>query len=196
MRDRRTIRPGPRSRPDPGRQLTPTDRRSGPWSLIRSWAITTARRVGHVRARRQSGRDITPAFVSSRDRLEAARAERRGLLRRLERADTDAEAEQIRLSLDANSLRIERLRREISALRERTDYAAVSVELEASDGGGGGGATGGTRDALDESLGLLEGSLNLLVRALGVLLPLALVAGLGWLGGRLLRRRRREAALR
>jgi hypothetical protein len=34
------------------------------------------------------------------------------------------------------------------------------------------------------------------VRALGVLLPLALVAGLGWLGGRLLRRRRREAALR
>jgi hypothetical protein len=29
-----------------------------------------------------------------------------------------------------------------------------------------------------------------------VLVPLALIAGLGWFGGRMLRRRRREAALR
>lgn len=157
-------------------------------------AIRDLSKLGHVRARRQAGRDITPAFVSSRDRLEAARAERRGLLRRLERAGTDAEADRIRARLAAVSLRIERLRRELGALRERTNYAAVTVELEGTDGGGAGG--GGTRDALDDSLGLLEGSLNVLVRVLGVLIPLALVGGLGWLAGRLLRRRRREAALR
>lgn len=158
-------------------------------------ALRDLSKLGHVRARRQSGRDITPAYVSSRDRLEAARAERRGLLRRLERAETDAGADRIRDRLEGVSLRIERLRRELGALRERTNYAAVSVDLEGTDGEGGAGG-GATRDAFDDSVALLEGSLNLLVRALGVLIPLGVVAGLGWAGGRLLRRRRREAALR
>ena len=161
-------------------------------------AVRDLSKLGHVRARRQAGRDVTPVFVATRDRLVEARAERRSLLRRLERAGSDAEADRIRRRLEGVSLRIERLRREIEALRERTNYAAVSVELEADgdESDGGGTAGGGTRDALDDSLGLLEGSLNLVVRALGVLIPLGIVAGLGWLGGRLLRRRRREAALR
>ena len=150
-----------------------------------------------MRARRQAGRDVTPAYVSSRDRLTAAKAERRSLLRRLAAAGSDDEAEAIRRRLDAVSLRIERLRRELGALRERTDYAAVAVTLEAGgDDYGGGASGGGTRDAFEDSLGLLVGSLNLLLRALGVLIPLGIVAGLGWLAGGVLRRRRREAALR
>lgn len=162
-------------------------------------ALADLSKLGHVRARRQAGQDITPAFVSARDRLDAARAERRSLLRRLAGADSDAEAERIRRRLDALSLSIERLRRELGALRERSDYAAVTVVLEASDGedeGDDGSGAGGTRDALDDSLGLLAASLNLVLRALGVLIPLGLAAGLGMVGSRLLRRRRREAALR
>ena len=158
-------------------------------------ALADLSKLGHVRARREAGSDVTPAYVSVRDRLEAARAERESLLRRLAAADTDAAAERIRTRLAGVSLRIERLRREFGALRERTNYSAVTVDLEASDGDSGAGG-GGTRDALDDSLGLLADSLNLLVRALGVLIPLALIGGLGWLGGRILRRRRREAALR
>jgi hypothetical protein len=158
-------------------------------------ALRDLSKLGHVRARSQSGRDVTPAFVSSRDRLSAARAERRSLLRRLAAADSDRAAEAIRRRLDAVSLRIDRLRRELGALRERTDYVAVAVTLEA-EGDDGGAATGGTREALDDSLGLLAGSLNLALRALGVLIPVGIVAGLGWLGGTMLRRRRREAALR
>ena len=160
-------------------------------------ALRELSKLGHVRARRQAGRDVTPAFVSSRERLTAAKAERRSLLRRLENAGSDSEAEALRRRLDAVALRIDRLRRELGALRERTDYAAVAVTLEgAGEGGGEGGSGGGIGDAWDDTLGLLEGSLNLALRALGVLIPLGTVAGLGWLGGRLLRRRRREAALR
>ena len=159
-------------------------------------AISDLSKLGHVRARRQTGRDVTPAYVTSRDRLTAAKAERRSLLRRLAAADSDSEAEALRRRLDAVNLRIVRLRRELGALSERTDYAAVTVELEASGDGGAGGTGGGPGDALDDALGLLEASLGIALRALGVLIPLALVAGLGWLGGRLLRRRRREAALR
>ena len=158
-------------------------------------ALGDLSKLGHVRARRQAGRDVTPVYVSTRDALTAAKAERRSLLRRLAAADSDTEAEAIRRRLDAVTLRIERLRRELGAVRERTDYVAVSVDLETEDGGGDSGA-GGAGDAFDDSLGLLEGALGLVIRALGVLIPLALVAGLGWLGGRLLRRRRREAALR
>jgi hypothetical protein len=158
-------------------------------------ALGDLSKLGNVRSRRQSGQDVTPLYVSARDRLTTAKAERRSLLRRLEAADTDAEAEAIRRRLDAVNMRIERLRRELGALRDRTDYAAVSVELEPG-GDSGGGAGGGTGEAFDDAVGLLEGSLNLALRALGVLIPVGIVAGLGWLGGRILRRRRREAALR
>jgi hypothetical protein len=41
----------------------------------------------------------------------------------------------------------------------------------------------------------LETMLNFTVRALGVLLPIGLLAALAGFGGRALRRRRREAAL-
>jgi hypothetical protein len=158
-------------------------------------AMRDLSKLGHVRARRQAGQDVTPVYVTARDRLTAAKAERRSLLRRLAASASDSETEAIRRRLDLVNLRIVRLRRELGALRERTDYAAVTVELEAGrDSGGAGG--GGTGAAFDDTLGLLEGSLGIALRALGVLIPLALVAGLGWVAGRLLRRRRREAALR
>jgi hypothetical protein len=159
-------------------------------------ALRDLSKLGHVRARRQAGQDVTPVYVAARDRLTTAKAERRSLLRRLAVADTDGEAEAIRRRIDAVDLRIVRLRRELEALRERTDYAVVAVELEAGDDSGGGAGGGGTGEAFDDALGLLEGSLGIALRALGVLIPLALVAGLGWLAGRLLLRRRREAALR
>jgi hypothetical protein len=159
-------------------------------------ALRDLSRLGHVRARRQAGQDVTPVYVDARDRLTAAKAERRGLLRRLARAGSDSETEAIRARIDVVDMRIVRLRRELGALRERTDYAAVTVELEAAGDSGGDSGAGGTGEAFDDALGLLEGSLGIALRALGVLIPLALVAALGWLGGSLLRRRRREAALR
>ena len=56
--------------------------------------------LADVRSQSQTGRDVTPAYVTARDRLQAARAERKSLLRRLEAATTDTEAEAIRRRLD------------------------------------------------------------------------------------------------
>jgi hypothetical protein len=79
-------------------------------------------------------------------------------------------------------------------LRSRTAYSTVSLTLEADkDGAGAGG--GGTGAAWHDALHTLEAMLNFSVRALAVLLPLGLLAGLAGLGGRALRRRRREGAL-
>ena len=152
--------------------------------------------LGDVRARNDMGQDVTREYVSVSDRLAAARAERRALLRRLATADDDGRIQQLRDRLDANARELASLRGQIRDLRERTNYASVGVTLVEKKGGeGDGGATGGTGtdDAIDDSLGLLIGSFNWLLRALGVLIPVAVIGGAAWWAGRSLRRRRREA---
>jgi hypothetical protein len=150
-----------------------------------------------VRSQSQSGRDVTRAHVTTRDRLQAARAERQSLLRRLENADTDEQAEAIRTRLDLVSAEINGLRAQLRDLRLRTDYAVVTVTLLAAEDGddGGAGGAGSFDDALGDAGDLLAGTAGILIRVLAVALPLALIAGLGWLIGAALRRRRRESAL-
>jgi hypothetical protein len=149
-----------------------------------------------VRSQSQSGRDVTREHVTARDRLQAARAERRSLLRRLEDADTDEEAEAIRARLDIVAGEINGLRAQLRDLRLRTDYAVVTVTLlAAGDGSSEGSGTGSFDDALGDAGDLLAGSAGIVIRVLAVALPLAVVALLGWLIGAALRRRRRESVL-
>jgi hypothetical protein len=86
----------------------------------------------------------------------------------------------------------------VRELRTRTDYAKVSVTLR-QDGDGGGSSGSGDGDglggAVDDALASLEDSVEILVRALGVLIPLGLLAAALALAARAFRHRRREAAL-
>jgi hypothetical protein len=159
-------------------------------------AVRELSALGSVRSRTQSGQDVTREFSLTRDRLAAARAERRSLLRRLERADTDEEAEAIRRRLDLVAGEIRGLRSQAREVRLRADYAAVSVSLaEDEDDSGSAGGLNGTSAALDDAVNSLAGSLNLALRVLGVILPLGLVALLAWIAVRAVFRRRRESAL-
>ncbi len=159
-------------------------------------ALADLAKLGEVRSRSQNGQDVTQQFVSAEDRLQAARAERRSLLRRLENADSDTEAESIRRRLDLNAGEIRGLRGQVRELRTRTDYAVVSVSLTREGEDSGGAANDdGLGGAMDDALRSLEDSVEILVRALGILLPLSLLAGVVALAGRGFRRRRREAAL-
>jgi hypothetical protein len=152
--------------------------------------------LADVRTQSQSGRDVTREHVTAKDRLRAARAERRSLLRRLEVATTDEEAEAIRRRLDLVAGEINGLRAELRDLRLRTDYAVVTVSLLAKEHNEGGAVGGGSfDDALGDAGDLLVTVAGLIVRALAVALPLGLLALAGWLAGRVLQRRRRESAL-
>src|SRR4029453_477173 len=124
-------------------------------------------------------------------RLQSARAERRSLLRRLELAATDEEAESIRRRLDPPAGEINGLRSQLRDLRLRTDYAVVTVSLLPKDGDQGGGAGGSFDDALGDASSLLVGAAGLIVRALAVALPLGLIALAAWPRGRAVRARRR-----
>lgn len=152
--------------------------------------------LGDVRSRTQQGQDVTREAVTAEDRLEAARAERRSLLRRLERAGSDAEAEAIRRRLDLNAGEIRGLRAQVRDIRLRTGYATVSVTLEEKRGDGSTGASDdGLGGALDDALRSIGESAEIAVRVLGVALPLALLGALGWGAARFALRRSREAAL-
>jgi hypothetical protein len=151
--------------------------------------------LADVRTQTQTGRDVTREHVTAKDRLQAARAERRSLLRRLELASTDEEAEAIRRRLDLVAGEINGLRSQLRSLRLRTDYAVVTVSLLPKNGDEGGGAGGSFNDALGDAGDLLVGVAGVIVRALAVALPLGLIALAGWLAGRVVRRRQRESAL-
>ena len=145
-----------------------------------------------VRARSESGTDVTGSFVSTRDRLRTARALRASLLRRLELAVTDTAANAIQRRLDIVGSRITRLRGQLRDVRQRTEFATVFVELVDEDSGV---VTGEADEALDDAVGSLEDILTFLIRAAGILLPLALVGGVGWLLVTRARKRARERAL-
>jgi hypothetical protein len=144
----------------------------------------------------QEGRDVTRQHATAKDRLQAARAERRSLLRRLEEADTDEEAEAIRRRLDLVAGEINGLRTQLRDLSLRTDYAVVTVTLlVAGHHDDNGGVGGSFDDAVDDAGSLLVGFAGVLIRVLALALPLGLIGLAAWLATRAARRRRRESAL-
>lgn len=151
-------------------------------------------RLAHVTSRTASTDDITRAYVSATDRLDDARAERQALLKALEKADTDVEADAIRRQIRLARDRIAIAQRDVEALQRRADRARVTVTVRSTGRKTEGGAwTPG--DALDDAGRILEVAAGVVVVTAAALLPLALLGILGALGARSMRRRRREAAL-
>jgi len=162
-------------------------------------ALAALSKLGHVAERRQNLVDITGSFTSTQDRLSDARAERRGLLRALGRASTQARIDSLRARLRTVRSQIARLNGDLAALRQRADLSTVSVTVRGDgsksgdeDGAGGGWSTG---DAARDALRVLEVMAGVTLIALAISAPLALLAGLVALGVRSGRRRRREGAL-
>jgi hypothetical protein len=159
-------------------------------------ALADLSRLAHVRERSQAARDITAQAVSAADRLQEARKERQSLLRQLGRAVTLNETESIKARLRLVNRRIAAARASVRRVSNRASFANVSVSVVADAGSGA--APGGSwtpRDAFRDAVRVLEVAAGVFLIALALLIPLALVAGLGWLGGRVAVRRRRERAL-
>jgi hypothetical protein len=163
-------------------------------------ALARLSKLGHVRSRTQNSQDVTGAFVSAQERLDAGLAERKGLLRQLARADTPNETASIRERLRLVQSEIASARAQVRRLRTRTDFSAISVTIEPGDSSGG--ASGGSSDgawtpgdALDDAVRVLEVCAGVALVGAAVLLPFALL-GLGaGIASRGVRRRRREQAL-
>ena len=149
--------------------------------------------LADVASRTENADDVTASFVSARTRLQELNAERRGLLRRLERAETEQAAAAIRSRMRLVNDQIDGQTRVLAEMRRRTSYATVNVTLQPKqdDDGATGGISDGARDLRDS----LIDAANLGLRVLGVAIPIGLVAGLLWISAGRVSRRRREAAL-
>jgi hypothetical protein len=150
--------------------------------------------LADVRSRTQNADDITQPYNAVAGQLSEARALRHSLLSRLAKATTDTEAQALRRRIRLESAQIRALSARFSALQNRARFATIDVTLvreRARHAASAGGVSGDFHDALHS----LAVSFGIALRVLGVAIPLALLAALGWLGAAILRRRRREAAL-
>jgi hypothetical protein len=150
--------------------------------------------LADVRSRTQNADDITQPYNAVAGQLGEARALRHSLLSRLAKATTDTEAQALRKRIRLESAQIRSLSARFSALQNRARFATIDVTLvreRAHHAASAGGVSGDFHDALHS----LAVSFGIALRVLGVAIPLALLAALGWLGAGILRRRRREAAL-
>jgi hypothetical protein len=149
--------------------------------------------LADVRSRTQSADDITAPYNAAQSQLDEARALRHSLLARLAKATTDSEADALRTRIHLVDAQIRSLSARFARLQSRARLATIDVTLvrERAHHAGATGISGDFHDALHS----LAVSFGIAVRVLGVALPLALLAALGWFGASALKRRRREATL-
>jgi hypothetical protein len=150
--------------------------------------------LADVRSRTENADDITQPYNAVAGQLSEARALRHSLLSRLAKAATNTEVQALHKRIRLESAQIRSLSARFAALQNRARFATIDVTLvreRAHHAASAGGVTGDFHDALHS----LAVSFGIALRVLGVALPLALLAALGWLAAALLKRRRREAAL-
>lgn len=138
--------------------------------------------------------DITRPFVSARDRLRDARAERRQLLRALGNASSDEEAEALRRQLRQARREISRAEAAFDRIARRARTSNVSLTVNGSPGGDSddGWDLG---EAADDALSALKAVAGVLLISAAILAPLALLIAVALLIASATRKRRRDRAL-
>jgi hypothetical protein len=153
--------------------------------------------LGHVVSRTDGTRDITSSYVSTKRRIAAFEETRDSLLRQLEDAFTEAEQQSIKRRLRIVEAQLAAAQDQLGDIQRRVHFVPVAVTITADDslGAGGGGGNWSVGDALDDAGRVLEVAAGVLVVSAAVLVPVGLVAIIGLLSAREIRRRQREAAL-
>jgi hypothetical protein len=164
-----------------------------------SRALGELSELARVRERTQSSLDITGFFVSARERLQDAQAERRALLLALARATTVNETASIRARLRLVSEEIAGAKNGLARVTNRARYSTISVTLTGDKSLGSGDPEENSSwtpgDAWNDAGRILEVAAGVALIALAIGLPLGLIALSAWLAVRQVTRRRRERAL-
>jgi hypothetical protein len=158
-----------------------------------SAALAALGRLAPVRAESQSLQDITDQYNAARTRLADAVAERQALLRALSEAGTQGEIESLHARLALASGAITRARSAFQSVSRRASSSAVEVTVLGDTHAAAGGSS--LSRALHDAGDVLKAALAVLIVALAVLVPLALLVAFGAIAWRASRRRLRERAL-
>ena len=146
--------------------------------------------LGRVVSRDEGSANVTGAYVDAGKAFHQARTKVDSLLAQLDSASSPAEAASIRQQLVTARQQLVAAREALRGVKGRVTYAPVTVQIRAN--GDGNWSIG---DAAGDAGDILKAIAGGTLVTLAVLVPLAALLALGWLGGRELNRRRREAAL-
>ena len=162
-------------------------------------ALTQLSRLGHVSSRTQSAQDVTDQRDTLTSAVRDPRAYRDSLRTRLANAKTDREASSLRGRLQRAEQSLRSRERDVARLSQQTSMATVDVKVRGNRRSSAARVKSGGRwtpgDALHDAGRVLEVVAGVLLIALAVALPLAVVGGVAALLAQLLKRRRRERAL-
>ena len=155
-------------------------------------------KLAHVSSRSQQAQDVTDQREQLESLVRDARADREGLRTRLAKATTDKERSRLRGLLDRATRRVTARTRDLNQLGAEVSYATVDLSIE-GDRRSGAIADPDDRwtpgDALGDAGRVLEVIAGVLMIALAVLFPIAVIGLIALLIGRRLTRHRRLRAL-
>jgi hypothetical protein len=146
--------------------------------------------LGRVVSRDEGSTNVTGAYVDAGKAFRQARAKVDSLVAQLDSASSPTEAAAIRQQLVTARQELAAARTALRGTKQGVAYAPVTVQIRA-DGDG----NWSIGDAADDAVGVLEAIAGAALITLAVLVPLAALLMLGWLGAREFSRRRREATL-
>lgn len=152
------------------------------------------RALGEVEVQSVRGQDVTAEYVDLNARLRIAKARRAVLLELMETAVTIEQTIRVQNALDDVQLRIEELQGSLRLLDDRTSLATISLsmreegvereqEVEEAD----------LATAFERSVAGFVGVIAAIVIGIGYLLPIAILALIGWFVGTRIQRRRGES---
>jgi hypothetical protein len=156
-------------------------------------ALASLGRLAPTREESQSLQDITDEYGAARRKLADAVAERQALLRALARASTQSQIESLHARIALAAAAVTRARTAFGAISRRGSNSTVEVTVLGDVHAGSHRSTLG--NGLHDALNVLKAAAVVLLIALAVLVPLALVLALLALAWRASRRRLRESAL-
>jgi hypothetical protein len=158
-------------------------------------ALSDYSALADVISRTEGGQDITAKAVHAQrelagtlDRIHKARIA-------LINADTQQERLVLKSQIDSLNASADSYRTQLKGVQRQAHFATVDVDITSKDSDSGGGGGWGLGDAFHDSGQVLEVIAGVGLVTLAVLLPLSLVAILGWAVTSRTIRRRREAVL-
>jgi Domain of unknown function (DUF4349) len=164
-------------------------------------ALAAFSQVAEVRERHDATNDITAPTVGAAEELRDSNAAIEGLLKELGDVETESERESVEARLREERRRHAAIRASLDHLDKRASMSEVSVRIVTDHGAGvtpGGSESNdswGVGDALHDAGHILTIAAGIVLIALAVLAPVALIALALWLANRFRVRRLRERTL-
>lgn len=162
-------------------------------------ALAAFSEIAEVRSRHDGTDDITAPTVGVTEELRDSNASIEGLLKELGNVETEAERESVEARLREERRRHAAIRASLERLHKRASMSEVRLTIVTGHGAGvvppSEGGDWSVGDALHDAGHILTIAAGVLLVALAVLAPIALILLLAWLANRFRVRRLRERAL-